>query len=114
VSDLAPLSVLAAVLPSHVRLIAVADDAMDPTACLGDAVLAAPADGFSGDGLYLVDAGYPRLYRVVSQPATDALRMVSDNRSYPSSEWSREEFTGLVVGKVGAIVRVINAAVMAG
>lgn len=95
-------------MSTDTRIVPVDDDAMEPTLYRGDAVIAAPVETYCGEGLYVVDIGYPRLYRVQVNPATGALVLRSDNRAYPSSEWPMEEFSELVMAKVGATVRVLD------
>ena len=97
----------------ELRLIMVEDDAMEPTLRRGDAVCALPVSAYSGEGVYLIDKGYPAVCRV--SPGPRSLLLSTDNKLYgPPTEYTKAQFNEFVIGKVGAFIRVVNGDVLEG
>jgi len=91
-----------------VRLVPVDGDNMMPTLNEGDAVGAIPVNGFSCDGIYVVEFfGAVHVVRCSSN-FRGGIILSNDNKAYPPQTIAHEQFDEIVMGQVAMLCNVIN------
>jgi hypothetical protein len=83
-------------------------DGMEPTARTGDVWMCVPAEGFTYDAVYIVDAfGRAVAYRVTHVGAR-ILELSLDNPRYSPFRVTADQFAEMVLGRACALTRVLD------